>query len=776
MMLPATPNHSPNHRATLLLLGLLLLLLPAMTGVRADEWTGWRGVEHAGHAARADGPLRWSPSGPFRWKTPLPGKGYSSPIVTEDRVYLTTSYRLPVGVPWRLIMGILAIAFGTCFLAFILRAVALASSEKPGAGRLVGLTGAGLLLLGFLFLLVYSEQVLDFDRTPERPWLAIALFGTFTLHLAGLFPRHGSRAPLLAGIGLLLFTGVLALLVPDKMLIRTQPGNVQSVFYLTFMALPALIGVLGIGRCLAAARPRAGAVLRAVAFIGIAGVLSALLAASFAQYRGILAGVSSWIYYEPPLPWWIVFPGAVQFLGTAFAFVQQRGVGSRVACLTVVISGALFLATVIFAAFGYLVHHVLFISHLWGTPHWIATPNYYHLIWPLPLGAVLGAGLFLAIRARAKGATGVPAPARWLAVPLLAVFAGYALQPMPPLIGRRILALDRQTGEIAWTSDSMTGPRGIIHTDNSSATPTPVTDGTRIYAFFGSVGVLCVDRDGRTLWTNRQLPFTSRMGVASSPILCDGKLIIDNESDAERYLYALDCRTGAVIWRTARNKRIHNYAGNCRTPELLTIDGRKQIVMWGFEDISGYDPADGRELWSHIIGDLGQANNPVNSFVSDGKYLYLVGISEAMQLEIAKLPARESPIVWWVKRDEQRKRGLSGRKTLPYNTQCPTPILQNGLLFAMSDDGLYYCMDPVDGNMLWLNSLGQKSYSSPIAIGDRIYFSSTKGRTAVVRADRKFKRLATNTLDGGISATPAPVDGRLLVRTDKFLYCIDDKE
>lgn len=772
MMLPASPYHSPNHRAAVLLLELLLLLLPAVTGVRADEWTGWRGVEHAGHAARAAGPLHWTPSGPFRWKTPIPGKGYSSPIVTEDRVYLTTSYRLPVGVPWRLLLGVLAIALGFCFLAFTLRALALASGETPGAGRLAGLIGVGLLLLGFLFLLVYGEQMLDFDRTPERPWLAIALFGTFTLHLAGLFPRRGSRAPLLAGIGLLLFTGVLALLVPDMMLIRTRPGNVQSIFYLAFMALPALAGVLGIGRYLAAKSPVAGLALRAVAFAGIAGVLAALLFASFAQYRGILAGVSSWIYYEPPLPLWIVFAGAGLYAATVLV---RRKVPGSTGNQAAVLGGTLFLATVIFTTFGYLVRHVLFVSHLWGTPHWIATPNYYHRIWPLPLGAVLGAGLFLVIRTRAQGETGVPAPARWLAAPLLAVFVGYALLPMPPLIGRRILALDRRTGKIAWTSASMTGQRGIIHTDNSSATPTPVTDGERIYAYFGTAGVLCVDRDGRTLWTNRQLPFTSRMGVASSPILCDGKLIIDNESDAERYLYALDCRTGAVVWRTARNKRIHNYAGNCRTPELLTINGRKQIVVWGFEDISGYDLADGRELWSHIIGDLGQANNPVNSFVSDGKYLYLIGISEAMKLEIAKLPTRESPIVWWVKRKEQQQQGLSPRETLPYNTQCPTPILQNGLLFAMSDDGAIYCMNPADGRILWRNSLGQKSYSSPIAIGDRIYISSTKGHTVVVSAERKFHRLASNTLDGGINATLAPVDGQLLVRTDKYLYCIEDE-
>lgn len=762
------------YRFTLLLLGVLSVMLLAMTGPHADEWTGWRGVERGNHAAQAAGPQQWSPSHNVRWKTAIPGKGHSTPIVTDGRIYLTTSHRLPAGIPWRTIFGVLAVACGLCFFVYGLRAVALESGGDADPQRLPRLTGVTLLLFGFLFLLLFSEQIIDFDRTPERPWLGIALFGIFTLHLAGLFAKRGSRAPLLAGLGLLAFTGVLALLVPQSTPIGSQPGNIQSVLYLAFMALAALTGVLNIGRYLAVKSPPTGMTLRVIAFLGIAAAFAALLAASIGQYRDILAGVSSWKYYEPPLPTWIVFPGIALFLATAM--LQQRKYGSRAAGLSVIIGAALFLVTALFSVFGYLLQHVLFISHLWGTPRWIPSPNNFGLWWPLPLGAVLGMALTIAGWRRAKGTEGLPAFARWLAAPLLALFAAFALLPMPPLVARQVLALDRQTGKILWTSAPLVSPRGILHPDNSSATPTPVTDGERIYAFFGSAGVLCVDTQGRTVWTNRQPQFRSRMGVASSPILCDGKLIIDNESDAERYLYALDCRTGDVAWRIDRKKRIHNYAGNCRTPEILTMNGRQQIVVWGFDDISGYDPTDGRELWSHIIGPLGQSNNPVNSFISDGKALYLFGIAEVMKLDIAKLPTDEDPIVWWVKRQEQRKRGLPGRETLPYNTQCPTPILQHGLLFALTDDGLMYCMDPADGKMLWLNSLGQKSFSSPIAIGDRIYFSSMKGRTAVVRTERKFHRLAMNTLDSGIFATLVPVDGQLLIRTEKYIYCIEDKD
>lgn len=761
-----------------LLLGALLIGLLAMTNPRADEWTGWRGVERAGHAARAVGPLHWSSTQNIRWKAAIPGRGHSSPIVTNDSVYLTTSRPLK-GTPWRTIFGMLAIACGLCFFVFRIHRLALECKDAADFRRLAGLTGVMLLLLGFLFLLIFSEQIIDFDRTSERPWLGLALLGIFTLHLAGLFPARGSRAPLLAGVGLLLFAGVLALLAPDPSLLRNQPGNVQSIFYFTFIALAALVGLLDIGRYLAPAR--SGRLLRGATFAGIAAAVAALLAASFGQYRGILQGVSSWIYYKPPLPVWIALPGAALFLAAALA--RRRAGNTRAANLTAVIGAALFIVTLIFAGFGCALQHVLFISHLWGTPHWIPTPNNYGLPWPLPLGAVLAAmvtaGFFLA-----KSGKGQSAFARFLSVPLLVLFAAYALRPAPPLVARYIVAIDRATGRIRWTSQSIIAPRGIINPDNTPATPTPVTDGKHIYAYFGTAGVLCVNLRGRTVWTNRQLPFRSRMGVASSPILCDGKLIIDSESDAERYLDALNCDTGAFVWRTARKKRIHNYAGNCRTPGVLTIDGRKQIVVWGFEDISGYDPADGRELWSHIVGDLGQANNPVNSFVSDGKALYLLGISEAMKLDIAKLPTAGNPIVWWVKREEQRKRGMPGRETLPYNTQCSTPILRNGLLFAATDDGTAYCMDPATGKILWLTKIGPRCFSPPIAIGDRLYFNAiipknpfnpSQGRTSVIAAEPKFHLLGRNSLDGGIYATPAPVDGRLFIRTERMLYCIEEK-
>jgi len=437
---------------------MVVIGLLAMTGSRADEWTGFHGAERADHAAQTIGPLHWSPTNQIRWKVTIPGAGHSSPIVTEKSVYLTTGVALPVMLPWRTICGTLAVAFGLCFFVFGLSAVARESGGAPDLRQLAGLAGIMLLLLGVLFLLIFGEQIIDFDRSPERPWLGMALFGIFTLHLTGQFPARQSRAPLLAGLGLLAYTGVLALQAPMPGLWRAWPYDVQSIFYLTFIALAALAGLLNLGRFLAPAHPRAGRLLRGVAFAGIAAAGVWLLLAAAGQAADILQDVSARPLNSPPFPWWIVLPGALAFVAATIA--RRRAGNTRPANLAVAISAALFLATLIFAGFGWAAWRVPFITHLWGTPHWIPTPILGGQYWSLALGITLAAIIAGVGFTRVNGMAGQPAFARLLSVPLVVLFAVYSLLPLPPLVARRIVAIDRAAGYITWASKALVSPRG----------------------------------------------------------------------------------------------------------------------------------------------------------------------------------------------------------------------------------------------------------------------------------------------------------------------------
>jgi outer membrane protein assembly factor BamB len=343
------------------------------------------------------------------------------------------------------------------------------------------------------------------------------------------------------------------------------------------------------------------------------------------------------------------------------------------------------------------------------------------------------------------------------AVVLAGVFFIYAnFIPKKPRLERAIVSIDRDTGAIKWISRGLLGARGELSPENSPATPTPVTDGKRVYGYFGTPGVLCTDTRGKWLWTYRKLPFESREGVASSPVLVDGKLVILSESDKGCYLAALDADTGKLLWKTDRKKKTHSYAGNCRTPSLINIQGNKTIVTWGLEDISGYDPFTGRETWSLAIGDFGTGGNPVACAVYDGSYVYLVGPARTMCLDINKMQADKPTIIWDIPTVD--------------GAQCASPIIQNGLLFAVSDNGNVYCIDAATGANVWSHNLGTQHYSSLVTIGEKVYLTNTRGYTTIIACDHRYRKLGEADLRESIFASFAPVDGDLFIRTKTQLY------
>ena len=423
-------------------------------------------------------------------------------------------------------------------------------------------------------------------------------------------------------------------------------------------------------------------------------------------------------------------------------------IGTAVCCLALVVAAQ------------YLIARVPYLAYQLGTP--FLKPA---LGWPSVAALALAWVLTLVAAALVAARRAPPRQCRLpryfcpLAVALSAVHLVYALyMPKSPELERAIVCVDRATGSIEWTSQGMTGPRGTMHSDNSAATPTPVTDGARIFGYFGTVGILCMDTHGKTLWTSKELPFESRQGVASSPILCGGRLVILSESQLGGYLGALDPDTGQLVWKTNRGKPVHSYAGNCRTPSAKVIGGRDTVVVWGYKDLSGYDAQTGQELWTHEVGDFGSANNPVASLVSDERQLYLVGPQKTMAVDRSKLAEPSTPMAW-------------ERKTTE-GAQCASPVLHNGLLFAISDTGMAYCLDSASGAVLWRQRWGTQHYASPVAVGDRIYFCSTRGLTTVVASDRRYREIAENDLDERTYASFAPADGQLFIRTSQHLYCI----
>jgi len=322
-----------------------------------------------------------------------------------------------------------------------------------------------------------------------------------------------------------------------------------------------------------------------------------------------------------------------------------------------------------------------------------------------------------------------------------------------------VVCVDRQSGAVRWICNCVQGFKGKYSSDNSPATPTPVIDGNRVYAYFGSAGLACCDLDGNLKWVCLDVPFESFYGVACSPIVYDGMVIIQSESSARLsnvsgYLAAVDGASGKIVWKKYRPIP-SNYAGNCRTPLVKEINGRKVILVWGHSDLSAYDPASGEHIWVQKLEPL--SLDMVSSMVCDDERVYLPGNKKVLALAMEKLGTGDDVIAW--------SRDVDG-------LNCSSPVLANGMLFLVGDKGNAYCLEAATGEVNWTRRLRGLHYASPISVGDKVYFCSKIGVTTVVAADKTFRKLASNELNETTYASFAPLGDELIIRTTEHIYCV----
>src|SRR5207244_2886868 len=151
------------------------------------------------------------------------------------------------------------------------------------------------------------------------------------------------------------------------------------------------------------------------------------------------------------------------------------------------------------------------------------------------------------------------------------------------------VALDERTGKLLWRNALVPKKVEETHQIGSPATATVACDGKRVFAFFGSDGMLCYDLEGKKLWEQKMGPFRDEYGAGSSPIVFDGKVILNQDHDIDSFLIALDCATGRVVWKTARPEAVRSYS----TPIIWSHEGRPEILVAGALQLTAYDPANG---------------------------------------------------------------------------------------------------------------------------------------------------------------------------------------
>lgn len=330
---------------------------------------------------------------------------------------------------------------------------------------------------------------------------------------------------------------------------------------------------------------------------------------------------------------------------------------------------------------------------------------------------------------------------------------------------RAIVCLDRDTGAVKWTRAGLRGPQPPMSHRNSPATATPLCDSTRVFAWFGSAGAMCTDLDGAVLWANTEVPFDDVHGLGASPILADGLLIIPGTQPDAPYVAALDAATGRRVW-TTELRPWPGGEGQARTPAVATVDGRKLLLIWGWDGadkedfLRALDIRSGQELWRYPVPTYGEQ---VASVVSDGDTVFLATSRMVRALNLSRLSRAENPAIWAA---ELKCRGQL----------VASPVLCNGRLFVASAHRDAHCLDAKSGELLWSQQLnGRGCMASPVAAGGAIYFPDVSGRVTVVAAERAFRSLAENDLGEPIWASPAPMGGRLYVRTTGHLWCIEEK-
>jgi outer membrane protein assembly factor BamB len=328
----------------------------------------------------------------------------------------------------------------------------------------------------------------------------------------------------------------------------------------------------------------------------------------------------------------------------------------------------------------------------------------------------------------------------------------------------KLIAIDFESGSLLQQIDlaSIVKP-DPIHAANSYASPTPVIDGERIYCHFGTYGTFCLDRaSGQMLW-QRQLPLDHSVGPGSSPFIYQDRLILIQDGMERQYVIALDKHNGNTIWERDRPTIVAPTGDQkksfCTPIAIRDPMGREQLICMGSQWIVAYDPQTGDEIWRLNHGNgFSVVPRPV---YADGLVYFCTGFGKP-QLWAVRVDGTgdvSSTHVQWT--------ALQG---IPSKS---SPILHEGLLYVVADNGVASCFDASDGTQLWKERIGGDYSASPILVGGNLYFGSHDGIVTVIKPGREVEIVATNQLDGKIMASPAVVANAMVIRTDQAIYRIE---
>jgi outer membrane protein assembly factor BamB len=301
------------------------------------------------------------------------------------------------------------------------------------------------------------------------------------------------------------------------------------------------------------------------------------------------------------------------------------------------------------------------------------------------------------------------------------------------------------------------GPFPTLHEKHNLATPTPVTDGEHVIAWFGTGQLVALDLRGRVVWSKHlgeeHSPFDINWGHGSSPVLYRDLLILLCDHASASYVIALEARTGKQRWKADRGKGRASYS----TPLVVPTPGGDELLVNSSERIDGYDPATGELRW---YADAPR-QTPVPSAVFHDGLIYMTrGYRNSPYLALrpgGRGDVTASHVVW---------RAPGG------GSYAASLVAYEGLLYLTNDVGVLTCADMKTGERVWQTRLDGVFFASPVAADGKVYFLSQTGETFVVKAGRSPHILARNDLGERFVASPAISHGRIFLRSDDRLFAI----
>jgi len=382
---------------------------------------------------------------------------------------------------------------------------------------------------------------------------------------------------------------------------------------------------------------------------------------------------------------------------------------------------------------------------------------------------------------------------------------------------RTVICLDSATGKRVWEQSIEVTEPHHRHPLNDPASPTPLTDGSSVYAFFPEYGLVAYDLSGREKWKHTLGPFVSLHGISASPVLSADKIILLIDQARGSFVAAFHSKDGHRVWKTERP----DAAGGYSTPVIYPAPGgASQAVVSSPRELAGYSAETGEKLW--WVGHMGE--QPQTSPILWHDAIFAVGTGGAetwegdevfRQLDVNRdgfVDAGEFPKSWGpiagtvLDADGDGKLsltewkafgarihgggpsalvavGLDGRGDVTetqvrwrFSRALPdlaTPLIYEDVLYLVKGGGVMTALDPRTGQVLKQGRLSEDPdgiFSSPVAADGKIYVTSATGKVTVVRAAPNWTTLHVNDLDEECYASPAIADGRIYIRTRSSVY------